>query len=593
MALAVALAAGGGAVSASAAPATSTVETPADGGHSMGWSMPAGPQVAAPSVRSRDAAAASGGSSLPVQGMDVSSYNGDVDWAAAKNAGKQFAFVKASEGTTITNENFTQQWTGSATLGYHGAYAVGSPGISSGTSQADYFVKQVEAGARVTSWSALGAVLPPVLDLENGATTECWNLTQAQMVAWIQSYAVEILAKTGQNVSIYSNPSWWSDCTGNSGGFGISPLYIARYTTAATPNPLPSSWSAWSFWQYEKPTGNASPTSYDFDAFNGNISQLASMTTTSAASRLAGTNRFATSADLSASTFSPFAAGQGTVYIASGLSYPDALAGGALAGHLDSPVLLVTSTAVPPATQAELTRLDPARIVILGGTTVITPAVQTALQQYTQAQSAPFVTRLAGSNRFVTSADIATGFTTTGGVVYLATGLAYPDALSGAAVAAESGAHSGPLMLVAPNGISTAVAAQLTRLKPSKIILLGGTSAVSTTVASQAAKYAPTVTRFAGTTRYNTSALISSSTFPSSTPPTTVYIAVGTNFPDALSGAPVAGLADSPVLLVTSTGIPTLVAQELHRLKPQSIVVLGGTSAISTEVEAQLDGLAR
>jgi len=91
--------------------------------------------------------------------------------------------------------------------------------------------------------------------------------------------------------------------------------------------------------------------------------------------RLAGADRYATAAAVSASTF---AAGAPVAYVATGLDFPDALAGAVAAGRAGGPLLLVRPAAVPPATAAELKRLKPTRIVVLGGSGVVTEATAVA-----------------------------------------------------------------------------------------------------------------------------------------------------------------------------------------------------------------------
>ncbi len=116
---------------------------------------------------------------------------------------------------------------------------------------------------------------------------------------------------------------------------------------------------------------------------------------------------------------------------------------------------------------------------------------------------------------------------------------------------------------------------------------MGGTGVVSDTVATQLGSYTTgTVTRLAGATRYDTAAEISKAHFTPGVP--VVYVAVGDNFPDALAGAPLAALSGGPILLVTSTAIPNPTRHELDRLKPQSIVILGGTGVVSDTVATQL-----
>ena len=88
------------------------------------------------------------------------------------------------------------------------------------------------------------------------------------------------------------------------------------------------------------------------------------------------------------------------------------------------------------------------------------------------------------------------------------------------------------------------------------------------------------VERQAGADRFATSAEISKATFAPGVP--VAYIANGYNFPDALSSAPVAGLDGAPVLLVPTEGIPAAIHNELKRLQPARIIVLGGPQAVST-----------
>ncbi len=116
--------------------------------------------------------------------------------------------------------------------------------------------------------------------------------------------------------------------------------------------------------------------------------------------RLAGADRYATAAAISKATFAP---GVELVYVATGANFPDALAGAAAAGKTGSPVLLVGANAIPSATATELSRLKPGRIVVLGASGVVFDSVVAALKGYTTGT----VTRLAGLDRFATSAAIS------------------------------------------------------------------------------------------------------------------------------------------------------------------------------------------
>lgn len=99
-----------------------------------------------------------------------------------------------------------------------------------------------------------------------------------------------------------------------------------------------------------------------------------------------------------------------------------------------------------------------------------------------------------------------------------------------------------------------------------------------------------TTTRLSGADRYGTSVAISKDTYPNGAP--AVYVAVGSSFPDGLAAAPAAARAGGPLLLTPSTSLPSEVRSEIQRLKPQQIVVVGGTGVISNAVYDQLRSLA-
>ena len=147
--------------------------------------------------------------------------------------------------------------------------------------------------------------------------------------------------------------------------------------------------------------------------------------------------------------------------------------------------------------------------------------------------------------------------------------------------------NGGPILLVTANTIPAATGAELNRLNPQKIVILGGTGAVSGAVQTQLAGFTTgAVERLAGPDRFSTAAVISASRFSPGIE--VAYVAVGSNFPDALAGGPVAGLNSGPILLVTTDTIPAATASELTRLKPKKIIIFGGTSVVSIAVETQL-----
>lgn len=200
-----------------------------------------------------------------VEGVDVSSHQGNVNWSSLWSSGVKFAYVKATEGTSYTNPYFTQQYNGSYNIGMiRGAYHFALPDNSSGAAQANYFV---DHGG---GWSGDGKMLPGVLDIEyNPYGATCFGLSQSAMVNWIRDFTSRYKARTGRDAVIYTTTDWWTTCTGNNGGFGnTNPLWIARYASA--PGALPNGWGFHTFWQYTS-TG---PIVGDHNSFNGSIDRL-------------------------------------------------------------------------------------------------------------------------------------------------------------------------------------------------------------------------------------------------------------------------------------------------------------------------------
>lgn len=303
--------------------------------------------------------------------------------------------------------------------------------------------------------------------------------------------------------------------------------------------------------------------------------------------RLAGPTRYETAVAITQHFYGP---GVPAVFIARGDNFPDALAGGPPAGMMDSPMLLVATNSIPAAVATELTRLAPKEIFVLGGSDVVSSAVETQLATYTTGA----VTRLEGNTRYETAVAITQHFYDPGvQSVFVATGENFPDALAGVPAAALK---DSPLLLVRNDSIPAAVAAELTRLAPKSVYVLGGSDVVSSAVETQLDAYGLLVTRLEGNTRYETAARITwffgavHRYWPlyQRMGSETVFIARGDNFPDALAGGPPAGMGAYPLLLVQQNSIPTAVANELTRMEPREIYVLGGADVVSDVVATQL-----
>lgn len=293
--------------------------------------------------------------------------------------------------------------------------------------------------------------------------------------------------------------------------------------------------------------------------------------------RLSGKNRFATAATAALSVYPE---GAGVVYIATGRAFPDALTATAPAGHEDGPVLLTDTDRIPLDTQAALTALNPAEIIVSGGTGAVSPDVLTELGAFTDGT----VTRLSGEDRYATAAAIATRFEAPD-TVYVATGLDYPDAL---AAGARAGATGAPVLLVRTDGIPLSTQGALEDLTPGNIVVVGGTGSVSADVMTDLEDYTTgEVTRVSGGDRYATAAALSEELTVSEFG----YIATGEDWPDALGAAALAGHLESPVLLVKPDLLPLVTTAELERLEAPHLRVVGGTAAVAESVKEALEAL--
>ena len=293
--------------------------------------------------------------------------------------------------------------------------------------------------------------------------------------------------------------------------------------------------------------------------------------------RLGGADRYGTAAVLSQAAYP---GGATNVMVATGRNFPDALAGSAAAGNLAMPVLLVQTDSIPASTLNEIDRLNPQKIYVLGGAAVVSEGVRTQLQAYAATGE---VERIFGADRFATAAAISAEFYSPNvPAAFIAVGTAFPDALAGAPAAAL---NDSPLLLVRTDAVTDATSAELTRLQPQRIYILGGPGVVSDAVAAQLDAYTTgPVHRLWGADRYATAAAVARTFWGRHA----AFVATGQNFPDALAGGAVAGRDGAPVLLVRGSPFPLATGQEILRLGSPRLIMLGGPGAVSTGVEAVL-----
>ena len=291
-------------------------------------------------------------------------------------------------------------------------------------------------------------------------------------------------------------------------------------------------------------------------------------------SRLQGADRFATAVAISRSGFPATAP---VVYVTTGLNYPDALSAAPAAAKQGGPLLLVRPTSLPSAVKNEIARLKPALIVVAGGPGAVSNGVYRALEKL-----APKIRRDAGADRYETSRIVIARAFTGSALAYVATGANFPDALSASAAAAASAA---PVVLV--NGskttLDTATRKLLATLKTTRVKIAGGPAVVSKGIASVLSETTgiTSVRRLYGADRYQTAERINRDAFSASS---TLYLANGQAYPDALAGAAVAGVQKAPLYVIPPRCAPFDILEDAISLGASRVVLLGGTGALASSV---------
>jgi len=193
------------------------------------------------------------------QGVDISHFQGEVDWSALKSGGLDFVAIKASQGTGYSQSSYYTENINKARAaglivgGYHFF-----TGTENGADQAKYFLQVAKPQA--------GDLLP-MLDLEQSSGAS-GNEVASGALAWLKTVEEAI----GQKPFIYTTKSFFAEI-GNPSGFEDYPLWVAEYGVS-TPK-LPSGWSLHTIWQHSQ-SGQVSGISgdVDLDSFNGSSSTL-------------------------------------------------------------------------------------------------------------------------------------------------------------------------------------------------------------------------------------------------------------------------------------------------------------------------------
>jgi CSLREA domain-containing protein len=298
--------------------------------------------------------------------------------------------------------------------------------------------------------------------------------------------------------------------------------------------------------------------------------------------RLFGQTRFGTARVIAAEAFGT----SDTAVIASGQQFPDALAGSYLAGVFEAPVLLVAVDTATDDTLAALEALEVTDLVVLGGDAVIGDDVISTLET-----SYDIAERFAGATRYETAAEIATSQDDIGTwegerTAIVATGQAFPDALVASTLAASERL---PVLLTPTAALHPAARAALLELDVERVIIPGGSAAVSTETEAAIAALDIDVTRVTATGgRYDTAVALANFAIDEfGYNAGRVNIATGADFADALTLGPKAARERAPMILTDGTlAAPPAASVAFLRENACTVTALdiaGGTAAIGTE----------
>jgi putative cell wall-binding protein/sugar lactone lactonase YvrE len=316
---------------------------------------------------------------------------------------------------------------------------------------------------------------------------------------------------------------------------------------------------------------------------------------------LSGQTRYETAIEISKETAPD---GSIRVIVATGQDYPDALTASSLAGVFGDPVLLTLPDQLPPAVRDEIVRLGPSQVLVVGGTGVVSQAVEDQLAAIPGVNG---VTRLAGADRYETALKVMSYLISDtdegqmlrhlqpGRPIFIATGENFPDALAAAPLATNLQA---PIMLcTAQHGLLRTWRASLQSFMwVDEVVLLGGPDVVPPLVEQQVKEELPNVqiTRLEGPTRYETAIAIAEYGMDERDMDwAQMGFATGLNFPDALTGGVLQGTDSTTMLLVAGDTLSTTVADALSDRKDAvyDVRYFGGVDVLGQNARDGIENL--
>ena len=256
------------------------------------------------------------------------------------------------------------------------------------------------------------------------------------------------------------------------------------------------------------------------------------------------------------------------VYLVSGESSAEAALAAPIAAAEGGALLYTQPNSLPAAVADELVRLSPGRVEVVGS---VSSVARSVVDRVSTLLGSSTVERVAGNAPPETAAALsARAFPATADVVFIASSDVYFDALAAASAAANLKA---PVLLVGRTALPSATGRELTRLRPGRVIVVGGPSSVSDAVLGGIKAIVAATERVSGPDRYATAAALARRFFPTAA---AVLVAPGSAEVGALAAIPLAAITGAPILF-TQPGdqLPPATRGALNAIKPRHIYLTG------------------
>lgn len=202
------------------------------------------PAIAAKGGNGHGGGGGGGGGTTYLPGVDVSHYQGTINWGQVAGAGVRFAIQKATESRTYVDPSYSTNRAGAGRYGIKwGAYHFARPDTTSGdaVAEADHFVD--------TALLSSGDIVP-ALDLEVTG-----GLGTTALRSWVSAWLGRVTSRVGVRPMVYSTPSFWKTYMGDTTAFadqGYKILWISHWTSNSQPTVPANNWGGygWTFWQW-------------------------------------------------------------------------------------------------------------------------------------------------------------------------------------------------------------------------------------------------------------------------------------------------------------------------------------------------------